>query len=217
MADASNLFGSKVDGAIPKARGRGRPPKSERGPIDGDGSKIDGIGNETVSGADGAIGSESAAGSESIATDPIAPENAIGAEQPAKQRRGRKPGSTYAKAEKGRVGLDPKELAPKIQGLHIMLATMTGQPAFQLSELECQLMAGSIADVSQHYEFSANSKTMSIVGLVAVCGMIYLPRIQAVRQSRPKPVDVAAMPAMPDAITPMPKDGRYNFDEGPLH
>ncbi len=210
MGNADNLFGSQTNGSEPKARGRGRPRKSEPSGNNGIADETVVIGNEADGGGNGASGSEAAAGGEEIQAA-ISPESATGAEEPVKQRRGRKPGSSNKKAGTEGLALDAKELAPQIQGLHVMLATMTGQPVFQLSDIEAKMLASNIANVSQHYNITASSKSMAIVGLIAVCGMIYLPRVASVkRAARPVPTQ-AAMPSMPDQAMETPVHGRYDF------
>lgn len=210
MVDANLLFGNKTSGSEPKARGRGRPRKSEPS---GDNSVADAsgvIGDEANSGGNEANGSGDAPIGESATQDAINPESVSGSEEPVKQRRGRKPGSGK-KASPESLALDPKELAPQIQGLHVMLATMTGQPVFQLSDIESKMLASNIANVSQHFNITASSKSMAIVGLIAVCGMIYLPRVAAVKRAvRPAPPQ-SVMPSMPEQVMESPVNGRYDF------
>ncbi len=114
----------------------------------------------------------------------------------APKKRGRKSNAEKARlagetlqAVAGRVDLKPKELAPKIEGLHVMLATLTKQPIFVIKSEEAMLMAEAIADLSKHYDLNIMSgPKATIINMVAVCGMIYVPRIMAInamkRQAR---------------------------------
>lgn len=217
MANADNLFGNTTSATEPKAKRRGRPPKSERS----DDNRITveslGVGNEADSGGNEAIGSGDAEIREE-GPQAIDPATAIGGEQ-APKKRGRKPGSSNKTKGAERLALDPKELAPQIQGLHVMLATLTGQPVFEISEIEAKMLAGNIANVAQHFDITATSKSMAIVGLVAVAGMIYIPRVAAIRRGRPKSVQSPVMPSMPDQVVEPPVQGRYDFsgDMGAMH
>lgn len=214
MGNADSLFGGPNSGTEPKAKRRGRPPKSrsdDNGLADETviaGSEVDGSGNEAVGSGEQTVTEEG--------PQAIDPATAIGSEQP--KKRGRKPGSTTKAKGAERLALDPKELAPQIQGLHVMLATLTGQPVFQISEIEAKMLAGNIANVAQHFDITATSKSMAIVGLVAVAGMIYIPRVASIRR-KPRSAPAPVMPAMPDQVVEPPVQGRYDFsgDMGTQH
>lgn len=210
--DAANIFPNVATGPTePTSRKRGRPPKQpgSLGTDNGTGKQDNGAGNETVG-----SGTEAGSGeNQTSQQEPISPESATGGAEP-KRRRGRPPKSATA-AQPERLGLDAATLAPKIQGLHAMLAVLTKQPVFAISEVEAQMLAASLADVSKHYDISANSKTMSLVSLVAVAGMIYVPRVVALA---PKPkVRSAVAPAMPENIVPTPQKGSYDFSSDVQH
>lgn len=93
-----------------------------------------------------------------------------------------------------------------------MLAVMTKQPAFNLSKMEADMMASAIADLSVHYDITPNTKVMSIASLAAVCGMIYLPRVAAIRAARREvaPQAEGIMPATPEEAIVRPT-GMYDF------
>lgn len=125
------------------------------------------------------------------------PEKDAGA-APETKRRGRPPGAKNrakegategapqerpaSKAAQARsVALDAKVLAPQIQGLHFMFATLSGQPLFIVNENEAVMMAQAIVEVASHYDVEFNSPAMSWAKLIAVLGMIYGPKIMAIR------------------------------------
>ena len=216
MADASQLFGTAIGGIEDKPKKRGRPPK-QRSEDNGIRSEDIVTGNEAISGGNeaGAIGTE--ASGETSPQEPVSPETAIGGEgEPVKKRRGRKPGSTNkSKENAGRLAIG----ANQIQGLHVVLAKLTGQPIFEISEFEAQMLATSIANVSEHYDLTASSKTMAIVGLIGACGIVYVPRVVEVRRQNRKPKGPPPLfPEMPNPVPEQgPAKGRYNFDETGPH
>lgn len=121
----------------------------------------------------------------------------------------------------GRVVLNAKEIAPKIQGLHNMLAIFTKQPVFNLSDGEAMLMATSIAEVSQYYDLNImTGPRAALFNLAAVCGMIYVPKIMAISAERKAaraappvdmhPVEGDIIRAMADPEQPKPK-GMYDL------
>jgi len=217
MADVNNLFGTISNGTSEPPKKRGRPPK-QRNEDNGDGNGNGVVEGGTIGSENGTIGSEAATGGESTTQDPISPESAIGGEtgEPLKKRRGRKPGSTNKQKENaGRLAIG----ANQIQGLHVVLAKLTGQPIFEISEFEAQMLASSIANVSEHYDLTASSKTMAIVGLCGAIGIVYVPRVVAVRQANRKPK--GPPPLFPEMPNPVPEQGpikgRHNFDETGPH
>lgn len=128
------------------------------------------------------------------------------------RRRGRPPGSKNQSSTR-KVDIDVTQLADQIQGLHVMLAMLTGQPIFQLKPAECGTLAAAVANVGKHYNVSFDGPRAAIIQLVAVGGMIYLPRIVAIRQanqaSRP-PSEAPSAPS-PEENAPIPKDGVIDF------
>ena len=158
------------------------------GPITENGNRDGSFG--TVDGANGVEGSAGGTGGAENGTS--AP--GIGEpvpDIPAPKKRGRK-----SAAEKARIAgeaftavqrniLDPKEIAPQIQGLHALLATITKQPVFVLTNEEAKNMAIALSEVSKHYNINVMSgPRASLVSLAAVCGMIYIPKVVLIRNQR---------------------------------
>lgn len=210
MVDINQILRGRTGNDESPPAKRGRKHKGGPGETGSAGSADSGTENlAPVGGSEADSGGGSEGSQTQAQAGSVAPENAIGDAAP-KQRKARGPNKPKAEAGSN-LGIDPKELAPQIQGLHVMLAMMTGQPVFLLSPQECEMLAKNIANVSQHFNIAPSSKGMAIAGLVATCGMIYIPRIASVRRNRVKPEEPSAFPATPDAVQATPKDGRYDF------
>ena len=82
------------------------------------------------------------------------------------------------------MALNPKELAPKIQGFHALLATITKQPVFVINDTEAAMLAASISEVSVYYDLNLGTgKYMALINLAAVAGMVYVPRVVAISKA----------------------------------
>lgn len=69
------------------------------------------------------------------------------------------------------------ELSDQIAGAHEIIALVTGQPVFKLSDDESKKLSQSIRNVLVHYDLTPNPAVMAWVQLLAVSGVIYGPRI----------------------------------------
>lgn len=107
--------------------------------------------------------------------------------------------------------LNVGELAGQIQGLHAMLATLTNQPVFQLTPIECTTMAKAIQNYGKHYKIDFDSPRMALVNLIGVVGMAYIPRIIYIRsQAKQKPP--TSQQINPEATAPVPsQEGVIDF------
>jgi hypothetical protein len=129
---------------------------------------------------------------ETSAIDPVI---AAGPEQP-KARRGRQPGSKNKKARgTGKLAVTPEELAKQLQGIHVMLAMLVQAPIFQISDTESLMLSKAILNVGEQYNVDLlDGKTFAIIQLVAVGGMIYIPRIYTIQQLRKQAQQQAQSP-----------------------
>lgn len=115
------------------------------------------------------------------------PNEAIGEPQP-KTRKPRsdagKPRGPRASAGTGaKASMGVNELATQIQGLHTMLAIVSGSQVWILQPNEAQAMAQALCDVESAYGIRLfKGKTASLIKLVATAGFIYLPRMIIFRQ-----------------------------------
>lgn len=177
----------------------------------GAGNETGGLGNLSGSNTDGVDGGGNTAGNDpNAAAPPVAP-----AAKAEGRKRGRPPGSkngTTSSSKKGTVGVDEKTLAKQVQGVHVMLAMLTQQPIFQLSDNEAEMMAGALANVSRHYNVTLDGPRAAVFQLIAVGGMIYLPRILAVRnQNLARQPQRPSAPQTPQESASVPHDGTIDF------
>lgn len=176
-------------------------------------------GNSGVTGGNddtsrGTIGSEgrSPQGEESSESG-ISPEAVAGEEQPKQRKRradaGQPRGPRGPRAKKGKAGLalTPEELAPRIQGLHSILAMMTQQPVFEIQSAEAKQLANAICDVASYYEIDLSGPYAAWINLAAVCGVIYLPRVLHVRSEASRARQRPITPATPEDATIVPRGG----------
>ncbi len=86
--------------------------------------------------------------------------------------------------KRGRKGKKtaPHVLAGQIRALHMIAANMTGVGEILLSDPEAEMLAGSIVEVMEQYDFSPSGKVAAIIGLVGALGVVYVPRLMLVRQ-----------------------------------
>jgi len=100
-----------------------------------------------------------------------------------RKRRGRKPGTGPARSGKT-PPLDINGVQALLFSAHNILAAITKTPEFVLSENESEELAKGIANVSRHYDVAASAKTVDIMNLAMVAGMIYGSRIMAMRNRK---------------------------------
>lgn len=89
---------------------------------------------------------------------------------------GVKPGRPKKKGKVHFTGDDISSLGKQIQGLHHIAAIATGIPELAVSEDEAQMLGGALATVAQEYDLELSGKTGAMLQLLAVCGMIYVPK-----------------------------------------
>lgn len=110
--------------------------------------------------------------------------------------------------------------------MHGMLAGFTGVAEMEIDEGESKIMASAVAGVAAHYNVSADPKTVAWVNLASALGMIYGPRIAAVRLRKKTDRPVKVEPKKTDAPTSV-VDGKFpmvvgnapvpNFDLSAAH
>lgn len=76
------------------------------------------------------------------------------------------------------IGLMGKQLV----GLHLVAAMSTGLPEMQLNDAEGLALAQGIIGVCEQYDLSLDGKTGAALQLAMTAGMIYGPRLLAVRK-----------------------------------
>lgn len=143
--------------------------------------------------------------------------------QPLKRKRGRPPGSGNKSggAATSKVEVTDKQaigaLAGQIQGLHIVLATLTKSPIFVLAPQECEAMAGAIHNVGKHYNLDLGGPRAAIIQLIAVAGGIYMPRLVAIGAARAEArrqnsATVRVPPGPEETAPPVPDGGVIDFE-----
>ena len=115
--------------------------------------------------------------------------------QPPKKRRGRppknsaleeqstasgeaKPKRAYTKKSE-RVTFDSdstRKLAKQLEGIHLMVASITKLNEICISDTEAMMLAGSLQTMSAEYNLSLDGKTGAAIQLIATAAMIYVPR-----------------------------------------
>lgn len=117
--------------------------------------------------------------------------------QPPKKRRGRppknpqlqeqstspgneaKPKRAYTKKTE-RVTFDSdstRKLAKQLEGIHLMIASITKLNELCISDVESMMLAQSLQTMSAEYNLSLDGKTGATIQLVATAAMIYVPRV----------------------------------------
>lgn len=122
--------------------------------------------------------------------------------EPPKKKRGRPVGSgkktpenieagaagpTAAKApgKRAKVSYDKETIAlmgKQLVGLHLLAAMGTGIHEMQISEPEGYALAQGVVNVCEQYNLSIDGKTGAALQLAMTAGMIYGPRLLAVRK-----------------------------------
>ena len=80
--------------------------------------------------------------------------------------------------------IDIESLARQLQGLHLMAAEVTHEPAWALTPAEAKNLAVSLAEIARQYSVSVNPKVAAGLQLAGVAAAIYLPRMLAIRAKR---------------------------------
>lgn len=89
-----------------------------------------------------------------------------------------KPKRTYTK-KTDRVTFDSdstRKLAKQLEGIHLMIASMTKLNELCISDTESMALAQSLQTMSVEYNISIDGKMGAIIGLTATSAMIYVPR-----------------------------------------
>lgn len=92
-----------------------------------------------------------------------------------------RPGRPKKKGKVNFTGDDLSVLAKQVEGLHQLMALATGIPELAIKTEEAQLLGGAIAQVAQEYDLEMSGKTGAMLQLIAVCGMIYVPKFGALK------------------------------------
>jgi hypothetical protein len=100
-----------------------------------------------------------------------------------------------AKKAASAAELDVTKLGGQIQGLHIIVAKVTGMPFMMLSEKESFALAESVVNVAEQYELTVNPKVAAGIQLALTAAMIYGPRAIAFTQAKKQAINAAQMRA----------------------
>jgi hypothetical protein len=60
---------------------------------------------------------------------------------------------------------------------HTMIAGVTHQPMWNLSEEEAEKIANACGNVARHYDIGQTQKSIDIAALAGTLGMVYAPRV----------------------------------------
>lgn len=108
--------------------------------------------------------------------------------EPKKRGRGRPKGSHNGEAKPkkstARKTEDVAALAKQIQGIHVMIAMMTGFPEMQINDFEAQMLASSVSGISEQYGLSLDGKTGAAIQLFGACAIIYVPRAMSIQAKK---------------------------------
>lgn len=179
------------------------------------------IGDDANAGHDGGdvADSDSGAGDASPGSiDGIAVGN-LGDAAPVKRGRGRPPGSGKAgvKQGAGRTVTQAKAAPASVVGiealllgLHSIAASLTKVEEIALDKTEANQLAQALAAVNVHYQKAVDPKLLAWMGVVAVAGQVYGPRVLAYRlrvatekaQRPAKPANLAPAPVAQQAVRP---------------
>lgn len=119
--------------------------------------------------------------------------------EPQKRKRGRPKGSTNKPADKpskssSRKRADNVDFARQLQGIHTMMAMVTGFPELQISEQESVMLANGLVAVADEYGLSLDGKTGAAIQLIGAASLIYIPRAIVIKgkldKARPTDVEV---------------------------
>lgn len=93
----------------------------------------------------------------------------------------RGPGRPKKKNKVSFSGEDLDALAKQVMGLHQLASIATGIPELTISEQESKMLGGSLATVAEEYGLELSGKTGAMFQLIAVCGMIYVPKFAVLK------------------------------------
>ncbi len=107
--------------------------------------------------------------------------------EPTKKRKPRP-----AKPTTNSVKVDAAGFARQLVGVHAILASVTGNPIWQINDNEAAQLAASIEGIAAQYDLEVNPKVAATINFAFVAATIYGPRIYLMRemakQAQPKPV-----------------------------
>lgn len=131
---------------------------------------------------------------------PVSPPPAaepVSTSPPEKRGRGRPPKNTSdapnavpdtgAPPKRGRPSkkkaepLDANLLAQQMQGLHLIAVKITGMPELMLEDAEALMLSNAVVAVCDEYGLSMSGKTGALIQLLAVAGIVYIPRLVKVK------------------------------------
>ena len=117
--------------------------------------------------------------------------------EPTPRRRGRPPGSRNKPREAGQAQSAPNAEAPRrrkrkpkpediefatrrLMGLHSIMASFTGVPELNLSQIEAEMLAKAGLEVQREFDIEVGGKWVVLASFISVAGMIYVPRMRIV-------------------------------------
>jgi hypothetical protein len=130
--------------------------------------------------------------------------NPVDGSENASNKRG--PGRPKKKGKVNFSGEDLNALAKQVVGLHQLAAIATGIPELAISEQEGAMLGGAMASVAEEYNLELSGKTGAMLQLIAVCGMIYVPKFGAlktrVNEAKARRAQKGTLHVIPSAETP---------------
>ena len=75
-------------------------------------------------------------------------------------------------------------LAQQIKGLHAVAAHVTGQSVIMISDAESNMLANSLNEVMDQFDFAPSGKVAALVGLFGTAAVVYIPRLVHVNRMR---------------------------------
>ena len=96
------------------------------------------------------------------------------------------PDNVDAPKKRGRKAKRPSVdvLAQQIKGLHAVAAHVTGQSVIMISDAESNMLANSLNEVMDQFDFAPSGKVAALVGLFGTAAVVYIPRLVHVNRMR---------------------------------
>lgn len=115
----------------------------------------------------------------------------ISTDEPVRRKRGRPKGSSNGttsapRKSQSRKDEDVLSFAKQIEGIHVMIAMVTGLPEMVISEAEAVMLSKGLNAVSEEYGLSLDGKTGAAIQLFGAAAIVYGPRAMAIAAKKRK-------------------------------
>lgn len=120
-----------------------------------------------------------------------------------KRKRGRRAGTGGGSTgREKKTATSVSAIEQSLIGIHALLAAATRTPELVLEADESKPLAVAVAELAKHYDLPGlDAKTTAWVGLIMVCGQVYVPRAVMIKQR----LDAEAKERKPSNVVQLPK------------